>query len=57
MTALVERLMALWTQPIRARDDAQAAFAEVYADPVAVNGVAMTITDLVDPGPVTAAGV
>jgi hypothetical protein len=48
MTALVERLLPLWTQPIRARDDAQAAFAEVYADPLLVNGVAMSITELVD---------
>lgn len=48
MTALVERLLPLWTQPVHARDDAHAAFAEVYADPVAVNGVAMTITELVD---------
>jgi hypothetical protein len=48
MTALVERPLPLWTQPVRARDAAQAAFAEVYADPVVVNGAAMTITYLVD---------
>src|SRR5215831_17216455 len=42
MTAVVERLLPLWTQPVSARDDAQAAFAEVYADPVAVNGAAVT---------------
>jgi len=46
MTALVERLLPLWTQPVSARDDAQEAFAEVYADPVAVNGAAVTITEL-----------
>ena len=48
MTAVVERLLALWTQPVSARDDAQEAFAEVYADPVVVNGAAVTITELVD---------
>lgn len=48
MTALVERLLPLWTQPIGARDDAQAAFAEVYANPVVVNGTAVTISELVD---------
>ena len=48
MTALVDRLLPLWTRPVRARDDPRAAFAEVYADPVVVNGTAMTITELVD---------
>ena len=41
--ALVERLLPLWTQPVDARDDAQAAFGQVYADPVVVNGTEMTI--------------
>jgi hypothetical protein len=48
MTALVDRLLPLWTRPVHARDDPRAAFAEVYADPVVVNGTAMTITELVD---------
>ena len=48
MTALVDRLLPLWTRPVRAREDPRAAFAEVYADPVVVNGTAMTITELVD---------
>jgi hypothetical protein len=46
MTSLVERLESLWAQPVGARADAEAAFAEVYADPVVVNGVAMTIAEL-----------
>ena len=45
--ALVERLLPLWTQPVDARDDAQAAFGQVYADPVVVNGTEMTIAELV----------
>ena len=48
MTALLERLLPLWTQPVDARDDAEAAFGEVYADPVMVNGTEMTIAELVD---------
>ncbi len=40
--------MPLWTQPVDARDaPPEAAFREVYADPVAVNGVETTVTDLV----------
>ena len=46
MIALVERLLPLWTQPVDARDDAQAAFGQVYADPVVVNGTEMTIAEL-----------
>jgi hypothetical protein len=45
--ALLERLVALWTQPVDSRDDAEAAFREVYADPVAVNGTQMTVAELV----------
>ena len=48
MIALVERLLPLWTHPVDARDDAQAAFGQVYADPVVVNGTEMTIAELVD---------
>jgi hypothetical protein len=44
----VDRLLPLWTRPVRARDDPRAAFAEVYADPVVVNGTAMTLAELVD---------
>jgi hypothetical protein len=46
--ALLERLVPLWTQPVDARDaPPEAAFREVYADPVAVNGVETTVTELV----------
>jgi hypothetical protein len=46
VVALLERLVPLWTQPGDARDAPEAAFAEVYADPVVVNGTEMTITEL-----------
>lgn len=46
MIALSERLLPLWTQPVDARDAPEAAFREVYADPVVVNGTEMTITEL-----------
>jgi hypothetical protein len=46
VVALLERLVPLWTQPVDARDAPEAAFAEVYADPVVVNGTEMTITEL-----------
>jgi SnoaL-like polyketide cyclase len=45
--ALLERLLPLWTQPVDSRDDAEAAFREVYADPVLVNGIEMPIAELV----------
>jgi hypothetical protein len=45
--ALLDRLVPLWTQPAGSRDDAEAAFREVYADPVAVNGAEMPVADLV----------
>ena len=45
--ALLERLLPLWTQPVDSRDDAEAAFREVYADPVVVNGLEMPIVELV----------
>ena len=40
--------MPLWTQPVDAWDATEAAFREVYADPVVVNGIEMTITELAD---------
>ncbi len=48
MIPFLERLLSLWTQPVDARDDAEAAFREVYADPVVVNGTEMAIIGLVD---------
>ena len=44
---LEERLFALWTVPPDSRDDAVAAFRELYDDPVLVNGQAVPVTDLV----------
>src|SRR5262249_25866913 len=46
MSALLERLLPLWTQPVDARDDPEAAFGQVYADPVVVNGTPMSLTEL-----------
>ncbi len=48
MTTLLERLVPLWTQPVDGRDDAEAAFREVYADPVLVNGIETPVAELVD---------
>jgi ketosteroid isomerase-like protein len=45
----VERLMRLWSEPLPVNDGAAAAaFQEVYADPVTVNGTPMSPADLVD---------
>ena len=38
MSELLERLLPLWTEPVGGRDDPEAAFGAVYADPVVVNG-------------------
>lgn len=42
MIALLERLLPLWTEPVDGRGDPEAAFGEVYADPVVVNGTEMS---------------
>jgi predicted ester cyclase len=47
MIALLERLVPLWTDPVDGRGDPEAAFGEVYADPVVVNGTEMSLTALV----------
>ena len=47
MIVLLDRLFPLWTQPVDSRDDAEAAFREVYADPVVVNGIETPVADLV----------
>jgi hypothetical protein len=44
---LLGRLLPLWTQPVDSRADAEAAFREVYADPVVVNGIKIPVVDLV----------
>jgi ketosteroid isomerase-like protein len=46
--SLVERLVSLWTQPAGAPAEALAAFAVAYTDPVAVNGVDVPLSDLVE---------
>ena len=47
MIALLERLLPLWTEPVDGRGDPEAAFGEVYADPLLVNGTEMSLTALV----------
>lgn len=47
MSDLVERLLGLWSRPITDEAAAVAAFREVYADPVRVNGADMTVIELV----------
>jgi predicted ester cyclase len=41
----VNRVMTLWSEPLQ--DNAEQAFRQVYADPVTVNGVEMSVADLV----------
>jgi hypothetical protein len=43
----VERLLRLWTRPLPAGDDAEAAFREFYNDPVSINGEPSGTDDLV----------
>jgi predicted ester cyclase len=45
---LLERLRRLWTEPVGDDSAASVAFAEVYADPLVVNGMPMTVAQLVD---------
>ena len=46
-TPLEERLFVLWTVPPDSRNDPDAAFRELYEDPVLINGASMRVTDLV----------
>jgi predicted ester cyclase len=48
MTALLDRLLKLWQEPVDQRDDPEAAFREVYADPVWINGVPTPVSALVE---------
>ncbi|HET7855707.1 MAG TPA: hypothetical protein VFL41_04545 [Gaiellaceae bacterium] len=48
MTALLDRLLGLWQEPVDERDDPEAAFREVYADPVSINGTLMPVSSLVE---------
>jgi hypothetical protein len=45
--SLEERLFDLWTVPPQARDDPEAAFRELYDDPVLINGTPVAVVDLV----------
>ena len=47
MTRLADHLLRLWMNPLPDGDAAVAAFREVYADPVRVNGIDMTVAALV----------
>jgi predicted ester cyclase len=47
MSAVLERLTSLWTQPVDAWPDPVAAFGEVYANPVQVNGSELALTELI----------
>ena len=43
----VDRLLRLWSEPLEEDDAAEAAFRELYADPVSVNGASVSATGLV----------
>src|SRR5215218_10268224 len=45
---VVERLVRLWTEPVSTSGDAHAAFREAYTDPVSINGVDVSVADLVE---------
>jgi hypothetical protein len=47
-TSLTDRLMRLWSETLPADDStAEAAFRELYTDPVTVNGITLSVADLV----------
>jgi predicted ester cyclase len=48
MPALLDSLLDLWQEPVDKRDDPEAAFREVYADPVSINGASTPLSSLVD---------
>jgi predicted ester cyclase len=48
MPNLLERLFSLWHEPVDERDDPEAAFREVYADPVTINGTPTPVSSLVE---------
>jgi hypothetical protein len=47
----VERLLRLWSEPLGQDDAAAAAFREIYADPVSVNGAPVSAAGLVARAP------
>ena len=48
VTDFLQRLLRLWIEPVADGRAARAAFAQVYADPLTVNGSPMTVAQLVD---------
>lgn len=48
VTDLLQRLLRLWTEPVGDPSAASAAFAQVYANPVVINGVPMTVAQLAE---------
>jgi predicted ester cyclase len=48
VTALLARLLDLWQEPVDERDDPEAAFRELYADPVSINGSPTPVSSLVE---------
>jgi hypothetical protein len=48
MTTLLDRLLDLWQEPVEERDDPEAAFRELYADPVSINGAPTPVSVLVE---------
>jgi len=48
MSALMDRLFDLWLESVDERDDPEAAFRELYADPVSINGTPTPVSLLVE---------
>jgi predicted ester cyclase len=48
MSALLDRLFDLWLESVDERDDPEAAFRELYADPVSINGTPTPVSFLVE---------
>ena len=48
VAALLNRVLALWQEPVDERDDPEAAFREVYTDPVSINGAPTPVSSLVE---------
>ena len=48
MSAWLAQLLDLWLEPVDDRDDPEAAFRELYADPVSINGAPTPVRELVE---------
>jgi hypothetical protein len=46
MASVLDQVLDLWQEPIDKRDDPEAAFRELYADPVSINGVPTSVSVL-----------